>query len=95
MEFVVAISNDSSGEIDPHVSCPAYFMNFGESSESAAPVTSLLNCDASDRIPPGETERFAMEIELPAELQLDAGSVYWRLEPSLVDASSPEIAVQG
>lgn len=95
LAFEVVITNGSDVELDPAATCPGYFMNFGESSVSAVPVMSLLNCDDAHPIVSGGSERFSMEIEIPAELDLEAGSVYWRLEPSLADASSPEIAVSG
>jgi hypothetical protein len=94
LEFVVAIKNGSKDDIDPQALCPAYFLNFGESAESATPITSLLNCDQARPLQPGDVERFAMQIELPEDIELEAGSVYWRLEPYLVDASSTEIAVR-
>ena len=93
LEFVVAITNPSTEPVDPRQTCPAYFMNFGESSLSAEPVTSLLNCDAASPLPAGATRRFAMEIEIPLDLDLDFGSIYWRLE-GVADASSDEIAVE-
>lgn len=95
LEFVVAITNGSaSTAIDPRAMCPAYFMNFGESSISLVPVTSRLNCDEADTFGPGAVERFAMELDVPADFELDAGTVYWRLE-SVADTSSDAIVVEG
>ena len=97
LEFVVAITNVSTEPVDPQQTCPAYFMNFGDSSLSAEPVSSLLNCDAARPLPAGATQRFAMEIEIPLDLgldlRLDVGSIYWRLE-GVADASSDDIAVE-
>ncbi|MFP3899429.1 MAG: hypothetical protein ACLFXM_01155 [Acidimicrobiia bacterium] len=94
IEFVVAIRNPAARpvELDP---CPAYLMSFGESSISIGPVVSLLNCDEADPIPAHGAERFEMRIGVPREFQLSGGgSIYWRLEPSIADASSGFIPVQ-
>jgi len=94
LEFVVVISNPSDRDIDVRRSCPAYFMNFGESAEGLGPIRSLLNCDDAENIPARSAERFAMKIDMPAELDLDRGSVYWRLEPGISDTASSEVAVE-
>lgn len=94
IEFVVTIRNPTARavELDP---CPAYLRSFGESSISVGPVVSLLNCDEADPIPAHGAERFEMRIGVPKEFQLSGGgSIYWRLEPSIADASSGFIAVQ-
>ena len=93
-EFVVAITNESEREIDPRETCPSYFMNFGESSITAVPVQSLLNCEAASPMGPGEAQRFAMEIELPSDLEIESGTFYWRLEELVADASSPSTPVR-
>lgn len=93
LEFVVALTNRSGEAIDPGVSCPGYFANLGESSESAVPVRSLLNCEEAATIGPGETERFAMVIEVPAGIRLDSGTLFWRLEPVIAGTSSRPIAI--
>jgi hypothetical protein len=94
LEFVVAITNDAGDKIDPGELCPAYFMNFGEGAVSAVPIVSLLNCDDASSIAPGSTERFAMEIEMPPDLELNTGSIYWRLDPSIAAISSSEIPIE-
>jgi hypothetical protein len=93
-EFVVAITNGSEREIDPDETCPAYFMNFGDSGISLEPVMSLLNCDAASPMPPGGVERFAMEMDVPSDFELDFGEFYWRLEELAADASSRSIPVR-
>jgi hypothetical protein len=95
LSFVVAITNNSESELDLSEECPSYFMNFGESSETVVPIMSLLNCSSAAPIGVGETERFAMDIEIPANMQLGAGTIYWRLEPSIAADSSSEIRVEG
>lgn len=93
LDFDVAIENlsDQTIEFDP---CPAYLVSFGESAMSVGPILSLLNCQEADPIPAGGTERFAMRLDIPDDFELDAGSIYWRIEPTIADASSGQIVVE-
>jgi hypothetical protein len=102
IRFVVTLSNPGPESVT-FDSCPAYFMTFGESSESTGPEGSLasepqfslLNCDEADPIPPGGSQGFAMEFDLPDSFEMSGdGSIYWRLE-DIADASSGPIAVTG
>jgi hypothetical protein len=75
-------------------------MVFGESSvstgpegaEATEPLLSLLNCDEARPIPPGGSQDFAMEFDLPASFETSGeNSIYWRLA-DIDDASSRPIA---
>jgi hypothetical protein len=91
---VVAVTNVGGETIDPDELCPAYYTNFGESSISAVPVISSLNCEDASPIAPGGVERFAMEIELPTDMEPGAGSIIWRLDPYIEAAFSSELVVE-
>jgi hypothetical protein len=94
MRFVVTLSNPGPESVmfDP---CPIYFMVFGESSVSTEPLLSFLNCDEAGPIPPGGSQDFAMEFDLPDSFETSGeNSIYWRLE-DIDDASSGPITFTG